>query len=67
MSKKESIDSLLQGDNKLVWQQSLMHKLGRLPQGIEQVTRNNCINFIAKIDVLLNKKVIYTNMVCDYR
>ena len=44
-----------------------MNKLGILSQGIEHITWNDCINFIVQTNVLLNKKVIHTNVACDYR
>ena len=67
-SKKETIDTLLQGSDSTVWSASLSNELGRLAQGINgRVTFTNTIYFIPKHQVPLNKKVTYVNFVCDYK
>ena len=65
--KKLSLDALLQGEMAVTWQTSLSNELGRLAQGVRQITGNNVIDFIPIEDVPPEKKVTYANMVCDYR
>ena len=64
---KESIDSLLKGENSKTWSNSLANELGRLAQGLDQIEGNDCLDFIHKNEVPKNKKVTYANMVCDFR
>ena len=64
--KRESIDSLLQGPVKLVWSNALMNEFGLVAQGIHVIEGNDCIDFIDKNEVPSNKKVAYSNMVCDF-
>ena len=66
-NKKQSIDTLLQGENKNTWQQELNNELGRLSNGFEKIKGTNTITFIHKRDIPNNKKATYANMVCDYR
>ena len=65
--KKQSIDALLQGENKNTWQQALNNELGRLSNGYGKIKGTNTIAFIHKRDIPNNKKLTYANMVCDYR
>ena len=46
---------------------SLSNELGRLSNGIANITGNNAISFLPKSHVPYNKKVAYANMVCDHR
>ena len=64
--KKKSIDKLLKEDVN-TWGLSLSNELGRLSGRIREVKGNNAIEFIDKDTIPLNKKVAYTNIVCDYR
>ena len=64
--KKKSIDKLLKEDVN-TWGLSLSNELGRLSGRIREVKGNNAIEFIDKDTIPLNKKVVYTNIVCDYR
>ena len=64
---KETIDTLIEGPSKEVWQQALSNELGRLSQGNEKVSGTDTISFINKNTIPRNKKVTYANMVCDYR
>ena len=50
-----------------IWGNSLSNELGRLAQGIRDITGNDVIDFITKAEISLHKKVTYANMVCDYR
>ena len=61
--KKETIDSLLQGNMG-----ALSNELGRLAQGVEdRVIGTDTIDFIPKSQVPNTKKVTYANFICDYR
>ena len=46
---------------------SLNNELGQLADGFETVKGTNTIDFIYKYEIPMNKKVMYANMVCDYR
>ena len=66
--KKETIDSLLKGNNSNIWEQSLSNEWGRLAQGNDKgVKGTNTIAFILKSEVPSDKKVTYASYVCDYR
>ena len=66
--KKETLDSLLRGPNKTVWERGLANELGRLSQGMkDRVRAMDTIDFIHRHEVPSGKKVTYANMVCDYR
>ena len=66
--KKETIDSLLKGDNSAIWERSLSNEWGRLAQGNNLgVKGTNTISFISKSEVPTDKKVTYASFVCDYR
>ena len=64
---KETIDTLLKGQNKTIWQQALTNELGRLAQGIDKITGTNTLQFIKKESIPKNNKITYANIVCDYR
>ena len=64
--KKKTLDRLLIDDIS-TWGKSLSNELGRLSQGIRNITGNNAMTFIKKNEVPLGKKVAYANMVCDHR
>ena len=61
VGEKESLDSLLNGDMVTIWGNSLSNELGRLAQGIRDITGNDVIDFITKDEVPSHKKVTYTN------
>jgi hypothetical protein len=66
--KKETIDTLLSGQDSKIWTQALSNKRGRLSQGIHgRVVATNTIDFIQQSEVPTNKKVTYGNCICDYR
>ena len=66
--KKETLDTLLHGKDKDVWERALSNELGRLSQGMKgRVRAMDTIDFINKNEVPPNKKVTYANMVCDVR
>ena len=66
--KRLSLDSLLTGKSKDIWQHSLGNEFGRLAQGIpNRVIGTDTIDFIAKHLISANKKVAYANFICDYR
>ena len=64
---KQNIDSLLKGENKEIWTKSLTNELGRLSQGITNVKGNYVVEFFKKSEVPKNRKVTYSNMICDYK
>jgi hypothetical protein len=66
--KKETMDSLLAGDDSTIWTQALSNELGRLAQGIHgRVVATDTIDFIQRSEVPTGKKVTYGNCICDYR
>ena len=65
--QKETIDSLLNGDNPYVWNCALSNEWGRLANGNSRVEGTNTIQFIAQCEVPMGKKVTYATIVCDYR
>ena len=66
--KKETIDSLLKGQNKNIWIKSLSNEWGRLAQGnIHGVRSTDIIEFIPQSKVPKNRNVTYATFVCDYR
>ena len=66
--KKETIDSLLNSINKVVWTRSLSNEWGRLAQGNKHgVTSTDTIDFIHKYEVPEDKCVTYATYVLDYR
>ena len=68
MGKQETIDMLLAGSNAHTWRRALSNEIGRLAKGvIGCIAATETIEFIKKHEVPCHKKVIYANMVCDYR
>ena len=66
--KKQTLDSLLQGPTKTVWQRSASNEFGRLAQGnLHGVKGTNTIQFINKHDLPPNAKATYASFVCDYK
>ena len=65
--KKESLDALLNGINSKIWKQSLSNESGRAAQGNNKVKGNGTLDFIQKHEVPVNKKVTYSNFICDFR
>jgi hypothetical protein len=66
--KKETIDTLLAGNDNDIWDRALSNEYGRLAQGIDgRVVATDNINFINKSEVPANKTVTYGVCVCDYR
>ena len=66
-SKQETIDTLLAGSNAQTWRHALSNRIGRLAKGVAGcVAATKTIKFIHKHEVPCDKKVTYTNMVCDY-
>ena len=65
---KQSLDALLIGPTRDIWEKALSNELGRLTRGnIHGVTFTECMKFIAHTQVPNNKKVTYANFVCDHR
>ena len=65
--KLEIIDTLLTGSNGAIWKEAVSNELGHLAQGVGScVAGSNTIYFIHCHELLLNAKVTYANMVCDY-
>ena len=66
--KRMTIDKLVKGKDKDIWNKSLSMELGRLAQGnIHGVTATDTIDFISKSDVPKDEKVTYAQCVCDHR
>ena len=66
--KKETMESLLRGENKVLWDRSLSNEFGRLAQGNKYgVVATDTIEFIFSHEVPSNKGVTYASFVCDYR
>ena len=65
---KETLDSLLAGQQRSTWLQSIINDWGRLSQGNDPGTVNtNTIMFISRHEVPNDKKVAYATMDCNYR
>jgi hypothetical protein len=72
--KAETIDSLLSGPDRLIWNKSLSNEWGRCAQGLskhrksgDQVIGNNTIFFIYPHQVPKGRKVTYATFVCTMR
>ena len=66
--KKETIDTMLAGPHKEIWDKSLSNEWGRLAQGNNYgVKGTDTIDFIYQHEVPSNKKVTYATYVLDYR
>ena len=67
-SKKETIDTLLQGSNRLLWLQSLSNERGRLAQGNDKgVLATSTIYFVTQQEVPQGQDITYATFVIDYR
>ena len=49
------------------WGTALSKEIGRLATGIEDVAGNEAVTLTSNSLVPTNKKVAYTNMICDHR
>jgi hypothetical protein len=69
LGKKETIDTLLEGQNGPTWTNSLCNECGRLAQGCtaNNILGTDTVDFIYQHEVPSDKKVTYGNFVCDYR
>jgi hypothetical protein len=67
--KKETIDTLLVGNDGLTWTNALCNEYGHLSQGFtgNTVLGTDTIDFIHQHEVPPDKKVTYGNLICDYR
>jgi hypothetical protein len=66
--KKETIDSLLRGENKAIWQKAVSNEFGRLAQGNKYgILATDTIDFITKAETPMNRDITYASFVCDYR
>ena len=66
--KKETIDSLRNGINKIIWKKALSREWGRLASGtFENFSGTETIDFIYKAEVPGDRDVTYASFVCDYR
>ena len=66
--KKETIDSVMQGSDRKIWNQSLSNEWGRLAQGNNKgVTSTDTIDFITREEVPQGKDITYATFVLDYR
>jgi hypothetical protein len=69
LGKKETIDTLLEGQNGPTWTNGLCNEHGRLAQGCTQnnILGTDTIDFIYQHEVPSDKKVTCRNFICDYR
>ena len=66
--KRETIDTLRAGEDKIIWDQAVSNELGRLAKSNDAgVEHTDTIEFIAKHDVPSSSKVTYGSYVFDYR
>ena len=65
--KFQTVDTLINGEQKDLWNQIMSNELGRLAQGNDAgVKSNDCIDFIHNWDVPNYRKATYENFVSDY-
>jgi hypothetical protein len=66
--KKETIDTLLAGNDGPMWTNALCNEYGQLAQGFNEntVPGTDTIDFIHQHEVPPDKKVTYDNFICDY-
>jgi hypothetical protein len=65
--KKETIDSLLRGENKAIWQKVVSNEFGCLAQGNKySILATDTIDFITKAETPTNRDITYASFVCDY-
>ena len=68
LGKKETIDSLLAGPHSATWWTALANELGGLTNGVHVcVCATNTIRFILRSDIPSDRKITYSNFICDYR
>ena len=66
--KKETIDTMCNGDQKEIWIQSLSNEWGRLAQGNDfGVEYNDVIDFIIQQEVPKDRDVTYAKYILEYR
>ena len=66
--KRESIDSLLAGENKLTWEKAVSNEFGRLTKGNKHgIKYTDTMEFIKKSEVPAGQKVTYSSFTCDHR
>ena len=66
--KKLPLDVLLtKRDTRDIWKKALNNELGRLADGYETIEGTNKLKFIHKKDIPADRKVTYSNFVCDIR
>ena len=66
--RRQSLDKLLQGENKHIWQQSASNEFGRLAQGnTSGIVGTNTIEFIPPHHLPPQALVTYASFVCDYK
>ena len=66
--KKETIDTLLKGSDREIWNRSLSNEWGRLAQGNDNgVSPTDTIDFIIQEQVPKGRDVTYATFVVDYR
>ena len=65
--KKETVDSLINGDNSKVWLRSLSNEWGRLAQGNYHGTKGtDTIEFTHQHEISPEKSVTHASFVCNY-
>ena len=65
---KETIDTILKGSDRTIWNRSLSNEWGRLAQGNDTGVRaTDTIEFIPRREVPLGRDVTYATFVIDYR
>ena len=65
--RKQSLDKLLAGSSKKIWQQALSNELGRIAQGIRIVQGNDVLDFVPFATVPSDQIETYANMLYDLR
>ena len=66
--RKLSMDSLLKGKDKHIWERSLSNEWGRLAAGSKYgIIGTKTIRFIHKKDVPTGRDITYATFVCDHR
>ena len=66
--RKETIDSVLKGSDRVIWARSLSNEWGRLAQGNDNdVTGTDTIEFIHQREVPAERDIAYATFVLDYR
>ena len=64
---KESIDTLLKGENAEIWAKALSNEWGRLAQGNSRYKGTDTIEFILPHTIPKDRVVTYATFVCDHR